>query len=148
MLAICVQLGLHTFQADFETAFLNAPLEEEIYPDFKEKITAATIVAYSDADHGGCLDTSRSTTGGLCYLFGMLYDWLCTLQDGVSKSTTEAEYVALSVTNNQLIQSLTSFLESVNCSVTEPGTENIPLLYGDNMGFWARLELAHVNVRR
>mmetsp|Transcript_17969 Transcript_17969/g.61249 ORF Transcript_17969/g.61249 Transcript_17969/m.61249 type:complete len:398 (-) Transcript_17969:1278-2471(-) len=31
MLAICVQLGLHTFQADFETAFLNAPLEEEIY---------------------------------------------------------------------------------------------------------------------
>ena len=52
------------------------------------------LVAYSDADWAGDLDTSRSTTGYVVYLWGAPIAWQSRLQPTVASSTTESEYMA------------------------------------------------------
>ena len=49
---------------------------------------------YSDADHGGDLQTGRSTTGVVCIHAGAAVSWLSQKQSSVAISTTEAETVA------------------------------------------------------
>ena len=49
---------------------------------------------YVDADHGGDLDTRRSTTGNLVLCNGGAVGWESRLQKTVSLSTMEAEYQA------------------------------------------------------
>jgi len=51
---------------------------------------------YVDADHGGCLDTRRSTSGRLIFYNGCLISWKSKRQTVVAKSTAEAEHIALS----------------------------------------------------
>ena len=53
--------------------------------------TSLQLVAYSDADWAGCLDTPRSTTGWCMFLGDALISWRCKKQDRVSKSSTEAK---------------------------------------------------------
>nr|GEV13313.1 hypothetical protein [Tanacetum cinerariifolium] len=48
------------FQMDVKTAFLNAKLKEED--------TGMSLTAYADADHAGCQDTRRSTSGSAQFL--------------------------------------------------------------------------------
>jgi hypothetical protein len=52
---------------------------------------------YCDADHAGCVDTRRSTTGAVMVLHGGAIDWASTLQSTVAASTCEAEYQAAGV---------------------------------------------------
>jgi hypothetical protein len=54
------------------------------------------FVAYSDADHAGCLMDRKSTSGGVQFLGQRLVTWQCKKQHTVSQSTAEAEYVAAS----------------------------------------------------
>ncbi|GJZ67942.1 hypothetical protein Tco_0631182 [Tanacetum coccineum] len=54
------------------------------------------LIAYSDADHTGCKDDCKSTSGGLQFLGGKLVSWSSKKQDYTVMSTTEAEYVSLS----------------------------------------------------
>ncbi|CAL1413972.1 unnamed protein product [Linum trigynum] len=62
----------------------------------------ATLRAYSDSDYAGCVDTRRSTTGW-CVQFGNSFiSWRCKKQDKVSKSSTEAEYRAMSDVTSEL----------------------------------------------
>ena len=61
------------------------------------------LVAYSDADWGGCTDTHRSTTGWCMFLGDDLISWRCNKQDGVSKSSTEAEYRAMSTACSKIV---------------------------------------------
>lgn len=49
---------------------------------------------YGDADHGGCEDTRRSTTGYVFLHAGGAISWSSKRQPTVSTSTGEAEYVA------------------------------------------------------
>ena len=49
---------------------------------------------FSDADHGGCPDTLRSTSGYVFTLFGGAVSWKSKRQSCVTTSTAEAEYVA------------------------------------------------------
>ncbi|GJR28035.1 retrovirus-related pol polyprotein from transposon TNT 1-94 [Tanacetum coccineum] len=54
------------------------------------------LTAFSDADHAGCLDTRKSTSGGIQFLGDKLVSWMSKKQDCTAMSSAEAEYVALS----------------------------------------------------
>ncbi|GJV98250.1 retrovirus-related pol polyprotein from transposon TNT 1-94 [Tanacetum coccineum] len=54
------------------------------------------LIAYSDADHAGCKDDCKSTSGGLEFLGEKLVSWSSKKQDCTTMSTAEAEYVSLS----------------------------------------------------
>ncbi|GJY83015.1 hypothetical protein Tco_0496391 [Tanacetum coccineum] len=55
------------------------------------------LIAFSDADHVGCLDTRKSKSGGIQFLGDKLVGWSSKKQYCTVMSTAEAEYVALSV---------------------------------------------------
>ncbi|GKA39513.1 retrovirus-related pol polyprotein from transposon TNT 1-94 [Tanacetum coccineum] len=54
------------------------------------------LTAFSDADHAGCIDTRKSTSGGIQFLGDKLVSWMSKKQDCTAMSSKEAEYVALS----------------------------------------------------
>ncbi|GKA55199.1 hypothetical protein Tco_0754148, partial [Tanacetum coccineum] len=53
------------------------------------------LIAYSDADHVGCKNDCKSTSGGLQFLGGKLVSWSSKKQDFIAMSTAKAEYVSL-----------------------------------------------------
>nr|GEZ31421.1 ribonuclease H-like domain-containing protein [Tanacetum cinerariifolium] len=56
--------------------------------------TCFELTAFSDLDHVGCLDTRKSTYGGIQFLSGdKLVSWSSKKQDCTSMSSVEAEYV-------------------------------------------------------
>ncbi|GJU12721.1 retrovirus-related pol polyprotein from transposon TNT 1-94 [Tanacetum coccineum] len=75
------------YQMDVKTAFLNGPLKEED--------SGFELTAFSDADHAGCLDTRKSTSGGIQFLGDKLVSWMSKKQNCTAMSSAEAEYVAL-----------------------------------------------------
>nr|GEV61876.1 retrotransposon protein, putative, Ty1-copia subclass [Tanacetum cinerariifolium] len=52
------------------------------------------LTAFSDVDHAGCIDTRKSTSGGIQFLGDKLVSWISKNQDCIAMSS--AEYVALS----------------------------------------------------
>nr|GEV87492.1 uncharacterized mitochondrial protein AtMg00810-like [Tanacetum cinerariifolium] len=54
------------------------------------------LIAFADADHAGCQDTCRSTSGSLQFLGDRFISWSSKRQKSVGISSTEAEYIALS----------------------------------------------------
>ncbi|XP_070681820.1 uncharacterized mitochondrial protein AtMg00810-like [Malus domestica] len=89
--------------------------------------SALDIKAFSDADWAGDPNDRRSTTGFVVYLGSNPISWSSKKQQTVSKSSTEAEYRALSSTAAELdwIKQLLSFLQIPISSV--------PVLFCDNM---------------
>ncbi|GKD90729.1 hypothetical protein Tco_1366236 [Tanacetum coccineum] len=68
------------------------------------KDTNFNLTAFSDSDHEGCLDTRKSTSGGIQFLGGdKLISWSSRKQDCTSMSTAEAEYVSLSASCAQVL---------------------------------------------
>nr|GEV01656.1 hypothetical protein [Tanacetum cinerariifolium] len=64
-----------------------------------------TVVNESfDSDHTGCLDSRKSTSGGIQFLGGdKLVSWSSKKQDCTSMSSAEAEYVSLSACYAQVL---------------------------------------------
>ncbi|GJQ93970.1 hypothetical protein Tco_0005109 [Tanacetum coccineum] len=60
------------------------------------KDTGMSMTAYADADHAGCQDTRRSTSGSAQFLGDKLVSWSSKKQKCTAISSTEAEYIALS----------------------------------------------------
>ncbi|GJY13928.1 retrovirus-related pol polyprotein from transposon TNT 1-94 [Tanacetum coccineum] len=60
------------------------------------KDSSIALTAYADADHAGCQDTRRSTSGSMQLLGDRLVSWSSKRQKSVAISSTEAEYIALS----------------------------------------------------
>ena len=60
------------------------------------------VALYTDADHGGNVETARSTSGWILYLCSVdgklcvVLEWGSKRQTAVSRSTTEAELVSAS----------------------------------------------------
>ncbi|GJS36162.1 hypothetical protein Tco_0534544 [Tanacetum coccineum] len=52
--------------------------------------------AYANADHAGCQDTRKSTSGNAQFLGDKLICWSSKKQKSTAILTTEAEYIALS----------------------------------------------------
>ncbi|GJW23995.1 retrovirus-related pol polyprotein from transposon TNT 1-94 [Tanacetum coccineum] len=116
---------------DIKTTFLNGPLKEEVYvaqpdgfvdPDHPDKVYSSKetsymdyltsskslgscfeLIAFSDADHAGCIDTHKSTSGGIHFLGDKLVSWMSKKQDCTAMSSAEAEYVALSASCAQVM---------------------------------------------
>nr|GEX30195.1 RING-H2 finger protein ATL67-like [Tanacetum cinerariifolium] len=59
-------------------------------------LTAIALTAFADADHAGCQDTRRSTSGSLQFLRERLISWSSKRQKSAAISSTEVEYIALS----------------------------------------------------
>ncbi|GKB09873.1 hypothetical protein Tco_0843796 [Tanacetum coccineum] len=61
------------------------------------KDTGFKLTAFSYSDHAGCLDSRKSTSGGIQFLGGdKLVSWSSKKQDYTSMSLAETEYVSLS----------------------------------------------------
>ncbi|GKA01286.1 hypothetical protein Tco_0673951 [Tanacetum coccineum] len=60
------------------------------------KDTGMSLTAYVDADHAGCQDTRRSTSGSAQFLGDKLISWSSKKQKCTAISSIEAEYIALS----------------------------------------------------
>nr|GEY68220.1 retrovirus-related Pol polyprotein from transposon TNT 1-94 [Tanacetum cinerariifolium] len=70
------------------------------------KDTDMYLTAYADADHAGCQDTRRSTSGSAQFLGHKLVSWSSKKQKSTAISSTEAEYIALSGCCSQILWSV------------------------------------------
>ncbi|GKF75208.1 hypothetical protein Tco_0224652, partial [Tanacetum coccineum] len=60
------------------------------------KDNTMSLTAYADADHAGCQDLRRSTSGSAQFLGDRFVSWSSKKQRSTVISTTEAEYIAMS----------------------------------------------------
>ncbi|GJZ65770.1 retrovirus-related pol polyprotein from transposon TNT 1-94 [Tanacetum coccineum] len=68
-------------------------------------------ITYADADHAGCNDDCKSTSGGVQFLGDNLVSWSSKKQDCTDMSFAEAEYVSLSACCAQVIRMRTQLLD-------------------------------------
>ena len=74
--------------------YIKATIDLKMH--FKRDEKAETLVGYSDSDWAGDKNDSKSTSGYVFKLFGNTVSWASRKQQTVAKSSTEAEYMALS----------------------------------------------------
>nr|GEV45253.1 Gag-Pol polyprotein [Tanacetum cinerariifolium] len=121
------------YQMDVKIAFLYGTLKEEVYvnqpdgfvdpyhPDKVYRLNISTPIAtkhldadlsgtpidqtkYRNSDHASCIDSRKSTSGGIQFLCGdNLVSWSSKKQDCTSMSFAEAEYVSLSACCAQVL---------------------------------------------
>nr|GFB33439.1 uncharacterized mitochondrial protein AtMg00810-like [Tanacetum cinerariifolium] len=60
------------------------------------KDSSVALTTFADADHAGCQDTHRSTSGSVQFLEERLISWSSKRQKSAVISSAEAEYIALS----------------------------------------------------
>nr|GEW86679.1 retrovirus-related Pol polyprotein from transposon TNT 1-94 [Tanacetum cinerariifolium] len=76
------------------------------------KDTGFELTAFSDSNHAGCLDSRKSTSGGIQFLGGdKLVSWSSKKQDCTSMSFAESEYVSLSACCAQVLWMRTQFTD-------------------------------------
>ncbi len=81
------------------------------------------FTSYTDADHGGCKDTGRSTGGYLIKMGTGAISWRSKLQPVVALSTTEAEYIAAVEAGKEMIW-MRNILSEFGYKFTSPSTLN------------------------
>lgn len=86
------------------------------------------LVAYADADWAGDIDTRRSTSGYVFQFGGCTVSWSSKRQPTVAKSSTEAEYVALSSATQEAVW-LRRLMKDLGKTVDKSTT-----IYEDNQG--------------
>nr|GEW91818.1 hypothetical protein [Tanacetum cinerariifolium] len=67
------------------------------------KDSSIALIAFADANHAGCQDTRRSTSGSMQFLGDRLISWSSKRQKSAAISSMEAEYIALSGCCAQII---------------------------------------------
>nr|GFB32958.1 retrovirus-related Pol polyprotein from transposon TNT 1-94 [Tanacetum cinerariifolium] len=61
------------------------------------------LTAFSDDDHAECIDSHKSTSGGIQFLGDKLVSWMSKKQNYTTMSSAEAKYVALSASCAQVM---------------------------------------------
>ncbi|GJX13466.1 uncharacterized mitochondrial protein-like protein [Tanacetum coccineum] len=67
-----------------------------IDPSHYRGMIGTLLYLTANADHAGCQDTRRSTSGSMQFLGDRLVSWSSKRQKSVAISSTEAEYIAMS----------------------------------------------------
>nr|GFA53474.1 retrovirus-related Pol polyprotein from transposon TNT 1-94 [Tanacetum cinerariifolium] len=73
--------------------------------------SSVALTTFADADHAGCQDTRRSTSGSVQFLGERLISWSSKRQKSVAISSTKAEYIALSGCCAQILWMRSQLLE-------------------------------------
>nr|GEV66175.1 integrase, catalytic region, zinc finger, CCHC-type, peptidase aspartic, catalytic [Tanacetum cinerariifolium] len=61
-------------------------------PDIVQADSSFELTSFLDFNHAGCLDTRKSTSGGIQFLGDKLVSWMSKKQDCTAMSSAEAEY--------------------------------------------------------
>ena len=91
------------------------------YPN-QSPLSSEIFIAYSDADHAGCLDTCKSTSGCLIKMGTGAVSWSSKKQSSVALSSTEAEYIAAVATGQEVL-----WLHELLCELHFPITTASPM---------------------
>ncbi|GJY80591.1 hypothetical protein Tco_0493342 [Tanacetum coccineum] len=75
---------------------VDTPMVEEIQTEDEDKDRETSLISFEDADHAGCQDTRRSTSGSMQFLGDRLVSWSSKRQKSIAISSTEAKYIAMS----------------------------------------------------
>ncbi|GJX16209.1 retrovirus-related pol polyprotein from transposon TNT 1-94 [Tanacetum coccineum] len=97
-----VPLGISVDQTRFRSMvgslmYLTASRPDLVFNGlWYPKDTDMALTAYADADHAGCQDTRRSTSGSAQFFEDKLVSWSSKKQKSTAISTTKAEYITMS----------------------------------------------------
>nr|GEZ30736.1 hypothetical protein [Tanacetum cinerariifolium] len=72
-------------------------------PDIVQAGYIFELTAFLDADYAGCIDSRKSTSGGIQFLGDKLVSWMSKKHNCTAMSSAEAEYVALSASCAQVM---------------------------------------------
>ena len=81
--------------------YLKGAIKNRLW--FNSNSKGVSLTAYSDANHAGCVDTRRSTSGYICKVNGTAVAWQSKRQNCIALSSCESEYVALSACGTQVV---------------------------------------------
>nr|GEX65263.1 hypothetical protein [Tanacetum cinerariifolium] len=93
-------------------------------PDIVQAGFSFGLTAFSDVDHVRCIDSCKSTSGGIQFLGDKLVSWMSKKQNCTVMSLAEAEYVALSASCAQVmwmrtqLQDMALTTTKYRCTVT------------------------------
>jgi hypothetical protein len=108
----------------------------------------AHLVGYSNSDHAGDIDTSKSTSGILFFFSKCLVSWQSVKQQVVVLSSCEAEYIAASTASTQalwLVRLLSDLLGRDTGAVELRVDSKSALALAKNLVFYERSK--HIRVR-
>nr|GFA10393.1 hypothetical protein [Tanacetum cinerariifolium] len=88
-------------QTDYRSKIRSLMYLTSSRPDIAQPGSSFELTAFSDADHAGCIDSRKSTSGGIQFLCDKLVSWMSKKQNCTTMSSAEAEYVALSASYAQ-----------------------------------------------
>nr|GEZ79086.1 copia protein [Tanacetum cinerariifolium] len=69
------------------------------------------LTAFSDADQAGCINSCKSTSGGIQFLCDKLVSWMSKKHNCIAMSSAKTEYVALSASCTQVMWMRTQLLD-------------------------------------
>nr|GEV97600.1 hypothetical protein [Tanacetum cinerariifolium] len=76
------------------------------------------LTAFLDADHAGCVDSRKSTSGGIQFIGDKLVSWMSKKQNCTAMSLAEAEYVVKGVAREIRVRNNGTCLEPSNSNNT------------------------------
>nr|GEV26641.1 ribonuclease H-like domain-containing protein [Tanacetum cinerariifolium] len=90
-------------QTDYRSKIESLMYLTSSRPDIVQAGSSFGLTAFSDADHAGCIDTRKSTSGEIQFLGDKLVSWMSKKQNCTAMSSAEAECVALSASCAQVM---------------------------------------------
>nr|GEU80761.1 hypothetical protein [Tanacetum cinerariifolium] len=96
-------------QTDYRSKIRSLKYLTSSIPDIVQAGSSFGLTAFLNADHAGCIDTRKSTSGRIHILDDKLVSWMSKKQDCTTMSSAEAEYMALSaICHSNLMQARTA----------------------------------------
>nr|GEX23612.1 hypothetical protein [Tanacetum cinerariifolium] len=126
-------------------------LRETVYRGlWYPKDSSIALIAFADADHAGCQDTRRSTSGSVQFLGERLISWSSKRQKSAAISSTKAEYIALSGCCAQILWMTMDTIIDQQVAMDEalvPHAKRLNVLEIYMQEFWTTTTVHHHSIR-